>query len=151
MRGVDARVHIYTAVALERSRMGSPMLDCLYTGERPRYSFYRRLSGLQDWSGHGVKKNLHLSRHWDWTQAVQPLAKHLAALVSLLYHLLLFIIIISVFCLRAGLSLQMQEPALKFCPKTGLCRRRNQHYSSVQRQVFHCKLRNQGCSFTRDK
>ena len=31
-------------------------------------------------------------------------------------------------------SLKAQEPRLKFC----------------QRQVFHCKLRNQGCSFTSD-
>ena len=43
-------------------------------------------------------------------------------------------IIISVFCPKAGPSLQAQEPRLQFC----------------QRQVFHCKLRNQGCSFTRD-
>ena len=38
--------------------------------------------------------------------------------------------IIRVFCPRADLSLQTQEPRLQFCP----------------RQVFHCKLRNQGCS-----
>ena len=35
---------------------------------------------------------------------------------------------------RAGPSLQAQEPRLQFC----------------RRQVFHHKLRNQGCSFTRD-
>ena len=35
-----------------------------------------------------------------------------------------------VFCQRAGLSLQAQEPRLQFC----------------QRQVFHRKLGNQGCS-----
>ena len=39
----------------------------------------------------------------------------------------------SVFCPRAGPSLHAQEPRLK-------CRR----------QFFHCKLRNQCCSFTRD-
>ena len=39
--------------------------------------------------------------------------------------------IIWVFCLRSGLSLQTQEPRLQFYP----------------RQVFHWKLRNQGCSF----
>ena len=38
------------------------------------------------------------------------------------------------FCRRAGPSLQAQEPRLQFC----------------RRQVFHRKLRNQGCSFTRD-
>ena len=35
---------------------------------------------------------------------------------------------------RAGPSLQAQEPRLQFC----------------RRQVFHCKFRNQGSSFTRD-
>ena len=43
-------------------------------------------------------------------------------------------IIIRVFCPRTRLSLQTQAPRLQFC----------------QRQVFHRKLRNQGCSFTRD-
>ena len=46
----------------------------------------------------------------------------------------LCIIIRRVFCPRAGPLLQVQEPRLQFC----------------QRQVFHCKLRNQDCSFTRD-
>ena len=40
----------------------------------------------------------------------------------------------SVFCRKAGPSLQAEKPRLQFC----------------RRQVFHCKLRNQGCSFTRD-
>ena len=39
-----------------------------------------------------------------------------------------------VFCPRASPSLQAQEPRLQFC----------------RRQIFHHKLRNQGCSFTRD-
>ena len=39
-----------------------------------------------------------------------------------------------VFCPRAGTSLQVQEPRLQFC----------------QRQVFHRKLRNQSCNFTRE-
>ena len=43
-------------------------------------------------------------------------------------------IIIRVFCPRAGPSLQAQEPRLQF----------------FRRQVIHRKLRNQGCSFTRD-
>ena len=44
------------------------------------------------------------------------------------------IIIIITVCPRPSLSLQTQEPRLQFC----------------RRQVFHRKLRNQGCSFTRD-
>ena len=44
------------------------------------------------------------------------------------------LLFISVFCPSANTSLQAQEPRLKFC----------------LRQVFHLKLRNQGCSFTRD-
>ena len=43
-------------------------------------------------------------------------------------------IINRVFWPRAGPSLQTQEPSLQFC----------------WRQVFHCKVRNQGCNFTRD-
>ena len=39
-----------------------------------------------------------------------------------------------VFSPRAGPSLPQQEPRLQFC----------------RRQIFHRKLRNQGCSFTRD-
>ena len=50
-------------------------------------------------------------------------------------HRLSLIIIISVFCPRAGPSLQPQEPRLQFCRK----------------QVFHRKLRNQGYSSTRDE
>ena len=45
-----------------------------------------------------------------------------------LYYLL------SVFCPKAGPSPQVEKPRLQFC----------------WRQVFHRKLRNQGCSFTRD-
>ena len=41
----------------------------------------------------------------------------------------------SVFCPRAGPSLQTQAPRLQFCSKA----------------VFHCKHRNLGCSFTRDE
>ena len=40
----------------------------------------------------------------------------------------------SVFCPKAGSSLQVEKPRLQFC----------------RRQVFHRKLRNKGCSFTRD-
>ena len=38
------------------------------------------------------------------------------------------------FCPKAGPSLQAKKPRLQSC----------------RRQVFHCKLRNHGCSFTRD-
>ena len=40
----------------------------------------------------------------------------------------------SVYCPKTGPSLQAQEPRLQFC----------------RRQVFHRKLRNRGCNFTRD-
>ena len=43
------------------------------------------------------------------------------------------IIIIRVFCPKTDPSLQAEKPRLQFC----------------QRQVFHRKLRNQGCSFTK--
>ena len=46
---VDARVHIYTTMALGRGRVAS-LVSCLYSQGRPRYSFYWRLSGLQDHS-----------------------------------------------------------------------------------------------------
>ena len=52
-------------------------------------------------------------------------------------HLKLYIIIITiikVFCPRAGISLQAQEPGLQF----------------YRRQVLHRELRNQDCRFTRD-
>ena len=48
--------------------------------------------------------------------------------------IIIIIISIRVFCPRADLTLQAQEPRLQF----------------YQRQAFHCKLKNQGCSFTRD-
>ena len=50
--GMWARVHIFTATALGRDRVASPTLGRLYPGEIPQYSFYRRLSGPQDQSGH---------------------------------------------------------------------------------------------------
>ena len=56
-------------------RMASPTLGRFTPEEIPRYSFYRRLSGPQDQSGHeGVKKNLHPSDTRDRTRAVQPAA-----------------------------------------------------------------------------
>ena len=48
---------------------------------------------------------------------------------------IIIIIIIRVFCLRAGPLLQAQEPRLQFC----------------RWQVFHRKLRNQGCSSAEDR
>ena len=46
----------------------------------------------------------------------------------------IIIIIIRVFCPEAGPSLQAEKPRMQFC----------------RRQVFHRKLGNQGCSFTRN-
>ena len=80
MGDVDARVHIFTDTALGRGRVASPTLGRLYPRGKPRYSFYRRLSGPQDQSGHeGVKKNLHPTDTRDRTRAVQLVAQRLAA------------------------------------------------------------------------
>ena len=77
---MDARVHIFTAMALGRGRVASPTLGRLYPEESLWYSFYRRLSGPQDQSGHkGAKKNLHPSNTRDRTRAVQLVAQRLAA------------------------------------------------------------------------
>ena len=55
------------------------MLGHIFPWESLWYSFYRRMSGPQDQSGHeGVKKNVHPFDTWDRTRAVQPVAKHLA-------------------------------------------------------------------------
>ena len=60
---VDARIHIYTATAPGRSRVASTMLNRFYPRGKARYSFYMRLGGPQDQSGHeGVKKH-HPLRH----------------------------------------------------------------------------------------
>ena len=62
LEAIDARVHLYAATALERGRVASPMLGRLYPRGKRQYSFCRRLSGPQDWSGHEeMKKNPHLS------------------------------------------------------------------------------------------
>ena len=46
----------FTAAELRRGRVASPALGRLYSGEIPRYSFSRRLSGPHDQFGHeGVK------------------------------------------------------------------------------------------------
>ena len=77
---VDARVHTFTATALERGRVASPTLGRLYPRGKPPVLIYRRLSGPQDQSGHeGSKKNLHPSDTRDRTRAVQPAAQRLAA------------------------------------------------------------------------
>ena len=72
---------INTATALGRGRVASPTLGRLLPPEEsPRYSFYRRLSGPQDQSGHeGAKKILHPSDTRDPTRDVQPVAQRLAA------------------------------------------------------------------------
>ena len=55
---MDARVHLYTATALAKGRVASPMLGRLY----PPVLILRRLSGPQDQYGHeGVKKIFHTS------------------------------------------------------------------------------------------
>ena len=46
---MDSRIHIFAATA--RGRVANPTLG-LFTYGKPRYSFYRRLSGSQDQSGH---------------------------------------------------------------------------------------------------
>ena len=77
---VDARVLIYIATALGRDRVASPKLGRLYPRGKPRYSFYRRLSGPQVQSGHErMKKNIHSTAARDRTQAVQPVVQRLAA------------------------------------------------------------------------
>ena len=58
--------------------------------ESPWYSFYRRLSGPQDQSGHeGVKKNLHPSNTRDPTWVIQPIAQHLATTITIPLPLLI--------------------------------------------------------------
>ena len=61
------------------SRVASPTLGRLYPLGNPGYSFYRRLSGPQNQSGHGVKENLHLSDTRDQTWAVHPVVKQLVS------------------------------------------------------------------------
>ena len=75
---MDAKIHIYLATALGRDKVASLMLSCLYP-QSPWYSFYRRLNGPLDQSGHiGVKKYFHPSDTWDRTQAVPPIVNCLA-------------------------------------------------------------------------
>ena len=70
-----AHTFVYTATALGKGRVASPMLGHLY----PRYSFYSRLSGTQEQSGHeGVKKISTPPTPGNQTLAVEPIAKHLA-------------------------------------------------------------------------
>ena len=71
--GGDARVHIYTATALERGRVSSSSAAVITLWEHPWHSCYRRLGEFQDQSGHEeVKKNLHTTEPGDRTLAVQP-------------------------------------------------------------------------------
>ena len=81
MGDVDVRAHIglHTATALGRDRAVGPALGRLYSEEISRYSFYRRLYGPQDQSGHeGLKKNLHSCVTRDRTRAVLPVVKRFA-------------------------------------------------------------------------
>ena len=55
-------MNMYSATALGRERVASPPIARFYTRGKPLYSFYRRLSGPQDHSGHEeAKTNLHPS------------------------------------------------------------------------------------------
>ena len=72
----DAHTYVYTAMALGKGRVASPMLGHLY----PRYSFYSRLSGPQEQSGYeGVKRISTPSDTQDRTWAVETVAKCLVA------------------------------------------------------------------------
>ena len=77
------RVHIFAATAVGRRRLASPTLGRLYPlRESPGrlYSFYRRLNGPQNHSGHGgMKKNLHPFDTRDRIRTLQPITKRLAA------------------------------------------------------------------------
>ena len=80
-----ARVHIFTAMALGRGRVASPMLSHLYPGKAPGTHF---IGGWVDprtsLDTKGVKKNLYPSDTQDRTWAIQPVAKHLTAWATLL-------------------------------------------------------------------
>ena len=78
MGNMDAKVHMFTSMALGRGRVGIPTLGRLYPGKAPT-SYYRRLSGPQDQSGYeGVKNNLRSSVTQDRTRIVQSIGKRLA-------------------------------------------------------------------------
>ena len=67
--------YVYTATVLGKCRVASLTLSRLY----PWYSFYSRLSGLQEQSGYeGVKKISTTLDIRDLTRAVEPITKHLA-------------------------------------------------------------------------
>ena len=66
----------HTAKALGKGGVANRTLGRLY----PRYSFYSRLRGSQEQSGHeGVKEISTPSDTRDRTRAVEPVAKRLAA------------------------------------------------------------------------
>ena len=67
----------------------------------------------------------------DWNTYIYDLSE--LAQCKKIYIYICKYIIVRVFCPRAGPSLQAHEPRLQ----------------CYRRQVFHHKLRNQGCSFTR--
>ena len=51
MGDVDEGVHILATTVLRRGRVASPTLG-LFTPGKPRYSFYRRLSGFHNQTAH---------------------------------------------------------------------------------------------------
>ena len=76
---MDKRIHICTATVLGGDGVASFTLGCVYTDENTRYSFYRRLSGPQDQSGHEeLKKNLRPSDTRDRTRTILPIRKSMA-------------------------------------------------------------------------
>ena len=77
---MNVRVHIYSTMAQGRGRVLVLRSAAFSPEEGHGYSFYKRLSELQDQCGHeGVNKNLPPSDTRNRTQAVQPVPKRLAA------------------------------------------------------------------------
>ena len=97
---------------------------CLTFEENPRKN-----PNQENWPDRGQNPGPTLARDHSGGQVKNKIKYH-----SALILIIIIIIIIREICPRAGYSLQAQEPRLQFW----------------RRLVFHRKLRNQGCSFTRD-
>ena len=75
---VDAKVHIFAAMTLERERVASPTLGRLYPWKAPVQKAEWTLGPA--WTRRSEKKkNLHPSDTRDRTRAVQLVAKRLGA------------------------------------------------------------------------
>ena len=81
-----------------------------------------------------IKESYLVEIHQKNSKSIFYNCNYFLYIIDIIVYLTMAIIIIRVFCPRAGPSLQAQVPRLQFC----------------RRQVFHRKLRNQGCSFIRD-